>query len=97
MQDRLNIIVVDDRLGIRSTLAGILEDEGQAEDGYKGIAAAENTHFDIMFIEVLIPGIDGFQTLEEIKKIDPVTNVIMMTDQDIEEQTRPYHGESLRI
>ena len=50
---------------------------------------AKNIHFDIMFIDVVMPGIDGFQTLEEIKKVDPVTNVIMMTDQDIEDFTDP--------
>jgi DNA-binding NtrC family response regulator len=48
---------------------------------------AENTHFDIMVIDVIIPGIDGFQTLEEIKKIDPKTKEIMMTDQNIEDFT----------
>lgn len=32
-----------------------------------------------------MPGIYRFQTLEEIKKIDPVTSVIMMTSQDIED------------
>jgi DNA-binding NtrC family response regulator len=34
-----------------------------------------------------MPGIDGFQTLEEIKKINPLTSIIMMTDQDIESPT----------
>ena len=48
---------------------------------------ARNTHFDIVFIDVVMPGIDGFQTLEEIKKIDVITNVIMVTNQNIEDFT----------
>ncbi len=32
-------------------------------------------------------GIDGFQTLEEIKKIDPKTKIVMMTGMDIEDFT----------
>lgn len=88
---KTTILVVDDESAIRDTLQGVLEDRGYkvyvAENGYTAIQIAKNTHFDIMFIDVLMPGIDGFQTLEEIKKIDPVTNAIMMTGQDIEDFT----------
>jgi len=54
---------------------------------YTAIQMARNTHFDIVFIDVVMPGIDGFQTLEEIKKIDLITNVIMVTNQNIEDFT----------
>jgi len=85
------ILVVDDETAIRDTLQGVLEDRGYkvyvAANGYTAIQIAKNTHFDIMFIDVLMPGIDRFQTLEEIKKNDPVTNVIMMTGQNIENVT----------
>jgi DNA-binding NtrC family response regulator len=88
---KTTILVVDDEFSIRDTLQEVLEDRGYkvsvAENGYTAIQMAKNTHFDIMFIDVVMPGIDGFQTLEEIKKVDPVTNVIMMADQDIEDFT----------
>ncbi len=45
MLDRLDVLIVDDEPGIRTTLAEILKDEGYnvvvAENGYKGIEAAE--------------------------------------------------------
>ncbi|MGR3293538.1 MAG: response regulator [Candidatus Scalindua sp.] len=88
---KTTILIVDDEISIRDTLQGVLEERGYkvyvAENGYTAIQMAKNTHFDIMFIDVLMPGIDGFQTLEEVKKIDPVTNVIMMTGQNIEDFT----------
>ncbi len=83
MQDLLNILVVDDEPGIRITLAGILEDEGYnvivAEDGYKGIAAAEKTNFEIAFIDMRMPGINGIETFKKIKRISPDTILFFMT------------------
>ena len=83
MQDPLNILVVDDEPSIRITLAGILEDEGDnvviAEDGYKGIAAAEKINFNIAFIDMKMPGISGIETFKEFKKISPNTIILLMT------------------
>ena len=83
MWRQLNILIVDDEPGIRITLAGILEDEGYnvtvAEDGNKGIAAADKLNFDIAFIDMKMPGIDGIETFKEIKKISPDTIIFFMT------------------
>jgi Response regulator containing CheY-like receiver, AAA-type ATPase, and DNA-binding domains len=83
MQDQLNILIVDDEPGIRITLAGILEDDGYnvavAEDGKKGIAAAENTNFNIAFVDMRMPGINGIKTFKEIKRISPDTIIFFMT------------------
>ena len=83
MQDPLNILIVDDEPSIRITLAGILEDEGYnvviAEDGYKGIAAAEKINFNIAFIDMKMPGISGIETFKEFKKISPNTIILLMT------------------
>lgn len=88
---KTTILIVDDEISIRETLQGVLEDRGYrvsvAENGYTAIQMVKNTHFDIVFIDVVMSGIDGFQTLEEIKKINPLTSIIMMTDQDIENLT----------
>jgi len=89
---KTTIFVVDDESAIRETLQEVLEDRGYkvyvAANGYTAIEIAKNTHFDIMFIDILMPGIDGFQTLEEIRKIYPKTKVVLMTGQDIEDFTK---------
>jgi two-component system response regulator HydG len=78
-----NILVVDDIKSIRLTLGGILGDEGYnvvlAENGYQAIEAAKRTPFDLVFMDIKMPGINGVQTFREIKKINPEAVVVMMT------------------
>ncbi len=84
-----NILVVDDLRSMRLTLGGILEDEGYTvmtvEDGYQAIEAVRKRHFDVIFIDIKMPGIDGVQTFREIKKIDPGAAVVMMTAYSVEQ------------
>ncbi len=86
---KTNILVVDDLRSISLTLGGILEDEGHnvvtAEDGYQAIEAVRKTHFDVIFMDIKMPGINGVQTFIEIKKIDPKAVVIMMTGYSVED------------
>jgi len=85
----MNILVVDDLRSIRLTLGGILEDKGYnvvtVENGYQAIEAARKTHFDIIFMDIKMPGINGVQTFREVKKIDPKATVIMMTAYSVED------------
>ncbi len=87
--EKTNILVVDDLRSMRLTLGGILEDEGHnvvtVEDGYQAIEAVRKTHFDVIFMDIKMPGIDGVQTFREVKKIDPKTSVIMMTAYSVED------------
>jgi len=84
-----NILIVDDLRSIRLTLGGILEDRGHSvvtvEDGYQAIQAVKKTHFDAIFMDIKMPGINGVQTFREIKKVDPGASVIMMTAYSVED------------
>ncbi len=86
---KTNILVVDDLRSMRLTLGGILEDKGHnvvtVENGYQAIEAARKTHFDVIFMDIKMPGIDGVQTFREVKKIDPEAAVIMMTAYSVED------------
>lgn len=86
---KTNILVVDDLRSIRLTLEGILEDKGYnvvtAENGYQAIEAAGKTHFDVVFMDIKMPGINGVQTFREVNKIDPKAAVIMMTAYSVED------------
>ena len=87
-----NILVVDDLKSIRMTLGRVLEDEGYnvvlAEDGYQAIEVAKQTSFDIIFMDIKMPGINGVQTFREVKKINPQAAVIMMTAYSVEDLVR---------
>jgi len=77
------IMVVDDDPGMRLTLEGILEDEGfdvvGAEDGYKAIELARQSPFDLVFMDIKMPGMDGFTALEKIRRFDPQAKAIFIS------------------
>jgi DNA-binding NtrC family response regulator len=83
------ILVVDDQRGMRLTLSGVIEDRGYevtgVEDGYQAIDAASKTPFDVIFMDIKMPGINGVQTFREIKKISPDSVVVMMTGFAVED------------
>lgn len=82
-QSKGRILIVDDQEGIRESMAGILEMEGYEihsfEDGYKAIEKVKELSFDVAFLDVKMPGINGVDTFRGIKKASPETVVFMMT------------------
>ena len=83
------IMVVDDEPGMRLTLEGIIEDEGfdvvGAADGYQAIELAKDSHFDLIFMDIKMPGINGVDAYKEIKRVSPGSVVVMMTGFSVEE------------
>lgn len=77
------ILVVDDESGIRFSLRGILEDEGfavaEAETGEAGLEALEAESFDLMFLDIWLPGIDGLAVLERARVERPDLPVVMIS------------------
>jgi len=93
MSNKKNILVVNDERGIRQMLGDILKDRGynifMAEDGYKAIEKVKEISSAIVFLDIRMPGINGVETLKEIKKISPETRVIMITayaDRNLEKE-----------
>jgi len=67
------ILVVDDEPEIRRSLAGVLEDEGyraeSAESGEACLAALPGGGFELVLLDIWLPGIDGMEVLERIQAI----------------------------
>ena len=80
---KATILVVDDEEGILETLTGILEDEGHhvvtASSGEKAIETFAGSSPDIVLLDVWMPGMDGIETLKEIKKMKGDACVIMIS------------------
>jgi len=89
---RTLILVVDDYFADRETLKSILEERGYrvfvAESGNEALTQVKENHFDIVFLDIRLPDIDGAQIFEEVKAIDPEAAVIMMTGYSEEELVR---------
>src|SRR6185436_12988921 len=65
------ILIIDDEPSIRTTLASILQDEGHktvvCESGEEGLAQFAREEFDLIFLDLWLPGIDGLAVLERLK------------------------------
>jgi adenylate cyclase len=66
------ILVVDDNEDNRFTLTQRLRREGyteviEAEDGHKTLQLLAERRFDLVLLDIMMPGIDGYQVLEHIK------------------------------
>lgn len=79
----LNILVVDDEEEICNMFEKLLSFEGHrgqsALTGKKAINLVKKEHFDVVFLDIVIPGITVFEVLEKIKKISPETKVVIIT------------------
>jgi two-component system nitrogen regulation response regulator NtrX len=77
------ILIIDDEAGIRTSLAGILEDEGHrtvlAESGEEGIAQFARDEFDLVLLDLWLPGIDGLAVLERLQTAAAGTPIIMIS------------------
>jgi two-component system response regulator (stage 0 sporulation protein F) len=84
--------VVDDKFGDRETLKAILEGKGYrvatAKDGSEAVHMVESKHYDIIFLDIKLPIMDGVETFERVKTIDPDATVIMMTGYTEEDLVR---------
>jgi two-component system, OmpR family, response regulator len=77
------VMVVDDEDKVRHYLSRLLEKRGfsvsTAADGQAALDLLEQMDFDIVLLDVLMPGLDGISVLKEIKKRKPLTEVIILT------------------
>ncbi|MDY6824890.1 MAG: sigma-54 dependent transcriptional regulator [Thermodesulfobacteriota bacterium] len=78
-----SVLVVDDEPSIVQSLEGLLSDEGfdvmTASNGYEALKIIEAELPDIVLLDIWMPGIDGIETLKEIKETSPHIAVIMIT------------------
>jgi two-component system, response regulator, stage 0 sporulation protein F len=83
------VLVVDDDPGIRETMLDILSLEGYevevAECGERAVELVElsgKARYDFALLDIRMPGMNGVQTLHELKRIDDAVRVIMITGFD---------------
>lgn len=83
MHNKPRVLVVDDDAGICETMEDILTLEGYMVDtvdcGEKAVACCSTEDYDVVLLDIRMPGMNGVETLREIKHIDPEARVIMIT------------------
>lgn len=82
------ILVIEDEKEVSELLCDILTESGykieSASDGSKGIEIFQKGSFDLVFTDLGMPGLSGWQVAEEIKKINPKTPVVLITGWEIQ-------------
>jgi len=80
------ILIVDDEQSIRDSLAGLLADEGYAtrcaadgEEGLKALRGGQGADPDLVLLDIAMPGRDGVDILEEMRRTRPELPVVMMS------------------
>ncbi|MDO4415206.1 MAG: response regulator transcription factor [Erysipelotrichaceae bacterium] len=77
------ILIVDDEAKIREMIAKYARHEGfeseQASDGMEAVELCETNDYDLVVMDIMMPNLDGFSAVKEIKKFKPQLPFIMLS------------------
>ena len=81
--EKLRVLIVDDEADFLETIVMRLQrrkiDAYGVDSGKKALEIVENERFDVVVLDVLMPGLDGIETLKLLKKKKPFIEVIILT------------------
>jgi len=91
LKRKIRILIVEDEAAIRTGLIDVLVYHGYevdfAEDGPTGLNKANSGRYDLILLDVMLPGMDGFEICNRIRQEDRDQAIIMLTaktsDEDI--------------
>jgi two-component system alkaline phosphatase synthesis response regulator PhoP len=77
------ILLIEDEPGLSLTLADLLSNEGYqveaAMDGFKGLERAVNGGFDLIVLDLMLPGMNGLEVCRELRRRGKDTAILMLT------------------
>lgn len=83
MSQKVKILIVDDEAVMRDTMSDWLLEKGfnvvSVISGMEAIEKVKTGSFNIAFVDMKMPGLDGLEVLQAMKRIDPETAVVIMT------------------
>lgn len=75
------ILIVDDEKGIRDVLKEYAEFNGyevfEATNGFESVSIAKNNEIDLIVMDIMMPGLDGFSAVKEIKKHKDIPTIML--------------------
>jgi two-component system alkaline phosphatase synthesis response regulator PhoP len=101
----MRALIADDDKYVRHLVRILLETEGiechEAEDGFEALSTARELHPDVIILDVMMPGLDGYKICRMLKFDEDCSDIpiIMVTsrDQPIDKETGYYTGADLYI
>lgn len=108
----MKILIVEDEPRIAQTIADLVETQGDQAfltyDGPSGLRAGQEGRFDVIILDVMLPGLDGFQVVRALRERGVSTPVLMLTARtQVEDRvagldsgadyylTKPFSGQEL--
>ncbi|MEI7449248.1 MAG: response regulator [Desulfomonile sp.] len=83
MTSQIRVLMIDDETVFVNSLTKVLTRRGigvqSAPDGHKGLALLTNEGFDVIVLDMRMPGMDGLATLKAIRERDALIPVILLT------------------
>jgi PAS domain S-box-containing protein len=83
LSTKANILVVDDEMGIREGCKRVLSEEGYAidaaEDGQQGLQAVQDKSYDLVLVDLMMPGMGGMDVIKKIHQMDPEIITVVIT------------------
>jgi CheY-like chemotaxis protein len=80
-------LVVDDDAAVQMTIRLLLERAGHsvvtANDGRKGLALCQTGDFDLLFLDIFMPGMDGFETMRMVRQQRPQMPIIVISGRPV--------------
>jgi two-component system response regulator HydG len=92
MKDKASILIVDDDISLGKTMSFVLGRKGydvaMAKEGLEAIERVKERPFEMIFMDIKMPLMDGVETYQRIKEIRPEAVVVMMTAYAVEEMVQ---------
>ena len=92
MAKNSKILIIDDEINITESMKYLLEyagfDVSVANNGQEAIKLVAKRKFDVTLIDIKMPEMNGVETLNEIKKIQPLIRAFMMTGYSLQHLIR---------
>jgi DNA-binding NtrC family response regulator len=97
----LRALVVDDDRSMVKTLSDVLQFKGwevsQAYSGAEAVSATANAAFDVVLMDIKMPGMDGVEASKAIKARDPAIRVVLMTAYAAQDRLAEAEQQGIRI
>lgn len=95
MNELIRVFIADDHAIVRNGIAALLATEpdieviGDASNGEEAVLAAKELHPDVILMDLVMPGMDGIQAIQQIRTQDPDARILVMTSFATDEMVFP--------